>query len=966
MQRIFGLLIVLGLGATVAATAAEYNPVRSYPVGIGPEMSRVIVGFRATANNSVVQTFKPRDRAQAVTIVQAKTSDADVSSLASRVGLPMTKSRQLTPSMHVIYLKQTLYGVDVETALTNLRADSAVQFADIDQRRYPLSLPDDPLFVPTTGASGQWYMQTPSQTTGDLAATDAVSAWGITTGNTGTVIADVDTGVRFDHPDLLRAGLGGRLLPGYDFVGEDETSAGVGLGTYLIANDGDGWDPDPSDPGDWISSTDQQNSLFPASSCPIANSSWHGTRVVGILGAITNNDVGIAGMTWGSWILPVRALGKCSGYDSDIIAGIEWAAGMSVATAANPVPDNPYPANIINLSLGGSGSCISAYQITLTAVTNMGALVVVSAGNASGAVGAPANCSASVPGVIAVAGLRNVGTKVGYSSFGPEVGISAPAGNCVNTVGACLKSIDTTTNLGTTVPGDNSYTNETNSNLGTSFSAPIVSGIAGLMRAVNGNLTPTQLVTRLESSATPFPTNTNALPVCPASVTGTEECSCPPSGECGTGMANALSAVNAALNPIAAVSFPASYAANSAVVFNASGSAAACMRTIQSYAWTASGGLNIVSGSASAQVTVSGTGTLTLTVTDAQGGTDVATVTVGSTSATSTAPSTAGSNSCASAVSFSPAAPTLTQAFVPATTGTNTASTLTITLNNSNAFALTQSDLIDTLPASLSAAGTGATTCGGAAVSLVASGTSIALTGAVIPANDSCTVTLPVSSTTVGNYTSTIAANALTTGPAGGNTATATATLAVTAPVAPTITETFAPTSVSTNTKSTLTISLSNSNAYPLTQISLADTLPSGVTLATSPAAANTCNGSLATTAGAATISGGTIPASGSCTITLSVSSGTTGTYTNTIAAGALTSAQSTSNTATAAGSLTVTAPSHGGGALDWLDLTFIAGALLAGRRKMLWNPQRHRQAGGTRRLPDQGGYPTRSATPLR
>jgi serine protease len=107
--------------------------------------------------------------------------------------------------------------------------------------------------------------------------------------------------------------------------------------------------------------------------------------------------------------------------------------------------------------------------------------------------------------VIAVAGVRNVGTKVGYSSFGPEVGISAPAGNCINTSGACLRSIDTTTNLGTTIPGDNSYTNQTNTNLGTSFSAPIVSGIAALMRAVNGNLTPAQLIGRLESSATGFP-----------------------------------------------------------------------------------------------------------------------------------------------------------------------------------------------------------------------------------------------------------------------------------------------------------------------------------------------------------------------------------------------------------------------------------------------------------------------------
>src|SRR6202042_3519910 len=110
--------------------------------------------------------------------------------------------------------------------------------------------------------------------------------------------------------------------------------------------------------------------------------------------------------------------------------------------------------------------CISAYQIALTAVTNMGALIVISAGNASGAVGWPANCSVLVPGVIAVAGLRNVGTKVGYSSFGPEVGIRAPAGNGVNPTAALLRSIDTTTNLGATTPGQNSYTNQTNSNLG--------------------------------------------------------------------------------------------------------------------------------------------------------------------------------------------------------------------------------------------------------------------------------------------------------------------------------------------------------------------------------------------------------------------------------------------------------------------------------------------------------------------
>src|SRR6202035_2251006 len=118
-------------------------------------------------------------------------------------------------------------------------------------------------FPPTPPtASGQWYMMPPNTTTptSDAAATDAVSAWDITKGSSGTVIADVDSGIRFDHPDLLRAGFGGRLLPGYDFVSEDlNRTTGAPLGTFLIANDGDGYDPDPSDPGDWVSATDLKN-----------------------------------------------------------------------------------------------------------------------------------------------------------------------------------------------------------------------------------------------------------------------------------------------------------------------------------------------------------------------------------------------------------------------------------------------------------------------------------------------------------------------------------------------------------------------------------------------------------------------------------------------------------------------------------------------------------------------------------
>src|SRR6202012_5751191 len=146
---------------------------------------------------------------------------------------------------------------------------------------------------------------------------------------------------------------------------------------------------DPSDPGDWIDSTDLMNTqVFPSKNCSAEPSSWHGTRVMGVLGAVTNNDVGIAGMTWNPYLLPVRALGKCGGLDSDIMAGIMWSAGRTVFDdSGNPVPENPYPADIINLSLGGTGgACPSGYQSLFAQLTGMGVLVVASAGNESGPV----------------------------------------------------------------------------------------------------------------------------------------------------------------------------------------------------------------------------------------------------------------------------------------------------------------------------------------------------------------------------------------------------------------------------------------------------------------------------------------------------------------------------------------------------------------------------------------------------
>src|SRR5436853_259909 len=295
-------------------------------------------------------------------------------------------------------------------------------------------------------------------------------------------VTDLLHGIRFEHPDLQWAGSGGRLLPGYTFISD-----------AFVANDGDARDADASDPGDWVVQADL--SRPECNGGTTANSSWHGTRVSGILGAVSNNGVGIAGMTWSAWLLPVRVLGKCGGTDLDIIAGMLWAAGIPVSGA----PDNPYPARIENMSLGAPGSCLQIYIDTISQLAAKGVLVVVSAGNEGGPVASPANCL----GAAGVAGLRHAGTKVGYSSLGPEVAVSSPAGNCVNTTGGpCLYPITTTFNQGTMNPGASAYTDQVNNpNLGTSFSAPIVSGLAGLTHSVNGNLNSTQLIARLKEGS---------------------------------------------------------------------------------------------------------------------------------------------------------------------------------------------------------------------------------------------------------------------------------------------------------------------------------------------------------------------------------------------------------------------------------------------------------------------------------
>jgi serine protease len=312
-------------------------------------------------------------------------------------------------------------------------------------------------------------------------------------------------------------------------------------------------------------------------------------------------------------LLPVRVLGKCGGYDSDIMAAMKWAAGLTVPG----LPANPNKAKVINMSLGGAGTCGTTdtgglYRDTIAQVNGAGAIIVAAAGNTAGqAVNLPGNC----PGVISVTALRHVGTKVGFASVGPEVTVAAPGGNCVNDLDShpdqpCIYSMVSTFNSGTTTPvaADNAYIT-TRSSVGTSFSAPVVSGIVGLMASVRPDLTYAEAAQILKLTARPFPTTGGgtggtAPPACVApSAISQGECYCTTS-TCGAGMADAFGAVKQAqalgAATVAITQSPATgLSAGQTLTLNVAVTGLAAGRTVASTAWTVADGGGIVTGFAS-------------------------------------------------------------------------------------------------------------------------------------------------------------------------------------------------------------------------------------------------------------------------------------------------------------------------------------------------------------------------------
>ena len=595
-----GLAVFLALGAALAH-GAERAPARKPAAAAAAETeARVIVKFRSDSTLTRALAARPSGGPQ------------NAQALSARLGMALRDGRELGARSQLVFAS----GMSSATLAARLAAQPDVEYAVVDGRQRALAAPNDPLYPAGqlgTPVAGQWYLRAPDATI--VSAINAMSAWDVTTGRSSVVVAVLDTGIRPEHPDLQ-----GKLFPGYDFIHDTPT-----------ANDGDGRDADPSDPGDGVTQADIDNQVPGCTTSDIANSSWHGTQTAGLIGAATNNGVGMASAGRDIRVLPLRVLGKCGGYDSDIQDAMRWAAGMAVSG----VPANPNPAKVINLSLGSQAACSASYQDLVNQLTAAGIVVVAAAGNEGLAVGTPANCS----GVLAVAGVRHAGTKVGYSDLGPEVGIAAPAGNCVNLTGTCLFPLLTTANSGTAGPVASIYTDGgSNASIGTSFSAPLVAGTAALMLSANRTLTPAQLIAALKSSARPFPTSGAPAGVtacrAPSSTPQDGECYCTTT-TCGAGMLDASAAVAAVAKLTANVYAPVTSTVGTGIGVDGTGSVATAANPIVTYQWAIVGGSGTAAFTSATNVptatlvaSVAGSVTVSLTVTDSANNSDTNTATL--------------------------------------------------------------------------------------------------------------------------------------------------------------------------------------------------------------------------------------------------------------------------------------------------------------------------------------------------
>jgi serine protease len=462
VRKILGTALVVGLAATVLAAvpatadATEANileagappaaPDATAPATDGP-VERLIVGYKSKAT-------------------EAKSNDAaakDAKAKGEKAGESLDFERRLGTGAALVDLGAQLDKKDTADVMAAFRADPDVAYVVPDRRKYATAVtPNDTYY------DRQWDLFEAA------AGMNVPGAWDKATG-TGVKVAVLDTGY-VAHSDLAA-----NVVGGYDFISDP-----------LMSRDGGGRDSNPADTGDWMNKgdcgVDEFGRPVPDSD---RNNSWHGTHVAGTIAATTGNGKGIAGIAYNATIQPVRVLGWCGGTDADIIDAITWASGGSV----QGVPNNPNPADVINMSLGGGGACDAGTQSAINGAVSRGTTVVVAAGNsnANAANFNPASCT----NAISVAASDREGNRTYYSNYGTVIDVTAPGGETA----VQANGIWSTLNTGLRSVGSETYA----AYQGTSMAAPHIAGLAALLNQASPSMTPAQIESAIKTNARTLP-----------------------------------------------------------------------------------------------------------------------------------------------------------------------------------------------------------------------------------------------------------------------------------------------------------------------------------------------------------------------------------------------------------------------------------------------------------------------------
>ncbi|MCT9869176.1 S8 family serine peptidase [Paenarthrobacter aurescens] len=444
-----GVIAMVGAGLPALPAAAADEPT--------PPTPKAAAGPAATTAGTAVPTdqfiVKFKERAG----IQSADRQSSLNRVAGAAGVSVENLRATASGADVVKADRKLGADEANEFVAALAADPNVEYAEPDViMRVQEVRPNDTYFGIQWGLGDSYAggIHTPT-------------AWDINQGE-GSVVAVVDSGI-LSHTDL-----NANVLPGYDMIGDP-----------AVSRDGDGRDSNPRDEGD--ATTAGQC----AAGEPAERSSWHGTHVAGIIAAVAGNGKGIAGVAPKAKVVPVRSIGTCGGYLSDIAEGIAWAAGGTV----NGIPDNQNPARVINVSIGAQGTCPRAFQNAVDFATELGASVVVSAGNQNvdASLVSPANCR----GVVAVGASTKANRKAYYSNFGAAVDLMAPGGDMSVDV---FDGIVSTLNNGT----DRATTEDYYLKAGTSMAAPHVAGVAAMMLSILPAMTPADVEQKLKGTAGPL------------------------------------------------------------------------------------------------------------------------------------------------------------------------------------------------------------------------------------------------------------------------------------------------------------------------------------------------------------------------------------------------------------------------------------------------------------------------------